>query len=133
MWLESVARIRANKPANLAFNRYKKEVSNACGRVVLVNLASDLAPEQNTLMNLVFAAQQHGAKVDAVSLNGSVPILQQACDIASGSYFEVTDSKQLFPMLMVGNLRQAIFRSEYKYRVRDFRTTAWATSKEWRR
>ncbi|KAH7731447.1 basic transcription factor 2 [Aphelenchoides avenae] len=102
------------------FNRFKKEVSNACGRVVLVNLASDLAPEQNTLMNLVFAAQQQGVKVDAVSLSGSVPILQQACDIASGSYFEVSESKKLFPMLMnhcLGNFQgmEAFNRKEAEF------------------
>lgn len=107
------------------FQPVQEEVSNACGRVVLVNLASDLAPEQNTLMNLVFAAQQQGVKVDAVSLSGSVPILQQACDIASGSYFEVSESKKLFPMLMVSPSHRC-------GRQRLFRITAWETSKGWR-
>jgi transcription initiation factor TFIIH subunit 3 len=83
-----------------SYNRFKKEMNRTLGRMALISLARDLSSEQNILMNLVFASQQQGLKVDAVSLNGSIPILQQACDIASGSYFEVTEPQQLVTILM---------------------------------
>uniref|UniRef100_A0A915EUC3 General transcription factor IIH subunit 3 n=1 Tax=Ditylenchus dipsaci TaxID=166011 RepID=A0A915EUC3_9BILA len=83
-----------------AFQRYSKELLNPTGRIVIINLTKDLSAEQNSLMNLFFTANQHSVAVDVAFLNGSVPILQQACDITSGTHMLVDKPEQLIQHLM---------------------------------
>lgn len=72
------------------------------GRIVIINLAKDLAVEQNMLMNLFFSANQQSLEVNVASLGDTpVPILQQACDITSGTHMLITKPHILAQCLMV--------------------------------
>ena len=85
----------------LAYQRYKRETIDSIGKVVIINLTSDLSEEQNVLMNLFFSANQNSLEVSVAALNnGVVPILQQACDITSGTHMIAT-SDNLLQYLMV--------------------------------
>jgi len=76
----------------------------AVGKIVIVNLTRDLSAEQNILMNLFFVANQHSIKIDVASLNAAVPILQQACDITSGSHSLLHKPYELVQFLMTRGL-----------------------------
>lgn len=72
------------------------------GRIVIINLTKDLAAEQNMLMNLFFSANQQSLEVNVASLDGAaVPILQQACDITSGTHMLILKPHTLAQSLMV--------------------------------
>ena len=65
---------------------------------MIINLAENLSSEQSTLMNLFFAAKHCSLRVNVASLNGAVPILQQAADITDGLHIDVE------PKLLAGNV-----------------------------
>lgn len=53
-------------------------------------------------MNLFFSANQQNIEVNVASLNGTVvPILQQACDITSGTHMLIDQTNILAQKLMV--------------------------------
>lgn len=53
-------------------------------------------------MNLFFSANQQNIEVNVASLNGTVvPILQQACDITSGTHMLIDQPNILAQKLMV--------------------------------
>lgn len=87
----------------LAFQRYKREITDEpSGKIVIINLGKDLAAEQNMLMNLFFSANQQSIEVNVASLgNTPVPILQQACDITSGTHMLISNPHILTQCLMV--------------------------------
>jgi hypothetical protein len=52
-------------------------------------------------MNLFFAAKHSSIIVNSVSLNGNVPILQQACDITGGTNVTIDNIKLLTQTILV--------------------------------
>uniref|UniRef100_A0A915M4M3 General transcription factor IIH subunit 3 n=1 Tax=Meloidogyne javanica TaxID=6303 RepID=A0A915M4M3_MELJA len=78
-----------------AFNKYSKQYSNSSGSIIIINLAQNLSNEHSTLMNLFFAAKHSSLVVNSVSLNGNVPILQQASDITGGTNVVLDNIKLL--------------------------------------
>ncbi|CAK5077057.1 unnamed protein product [Meloidogyne enterolobii] len=78
-----------------AFNKYSKQYPNSSGSIIIVNLAQNLSNEHSTLMNLFFAAKHSSLVVNSVSLNGNVPILQQASDITGGTNMVLDNIKLL--------------------------------------
>ncbi|KAL7078250.1 hypothetical protein ACQ4LE_002206 [Meloidogyne hapla] len=78
-----------------AFNKYAKQYPNSSGSIIIINLAQNLSNEHSTLMNLFFAAKHSSLVVNSVSLNGNVPILQQACDITGGTHVTLDNIKLL--------------------------------------
>lgn len=49
-------------------NRFKKENDGADGRILIINIGSDLAREQNALMNVFFSAHKQGIVVDVANI-----------------------------------------------------------------
>ncbi|VDM34787.1 unnamed protein product [Toxocara canis] len=49
-------------------NRFKKEYDGAEGRILIVNVGSDLSREQNALMNVFFGAHKQGIVVDVANI-----------------------------------------------------------------
>uniref|UniRef100_A0A915B768 General transcription factor IIH subunit 3 n=1 Tax=Parascaris univalens TaxID=6257 RepID=A0A915B768_PARUN len=49
-------------------NRFKKENDGADGRILIINIGSDLAREQNALMNLFFSAHKQDIVVDVANI-----------------------------------------------------------------
>lgn len=47
--------------------RYKNEVDNGDGRILLINVGSDLRGEHNILMNIFFAAHKHSILIDVAN------------------------------------------------------------------
>ncbi|KAI1721197.1 transcription factor tfb4 domain-containing protein [Ditylenchus destructor] len=116
-----------------AYERYNKEFFNPIGRIVIINLAADLSNEQNTLMNLFFSANQHSMEVDVAFLTNPVPILQQACDITSGTHMIVDTPHRLIQYLMqncLGGSRECRDAfSMWKEEDIDYRTTCHCHNK----
>ncbi|KAF7636890.1 hypothetical protein Mgra_00003629 [Meloidogyne graminicola] len=79
----------------LAFTKFTKQYPNSTGSIIIINLAQNLSNEHSTLMNLFFASKHSSLVVNAVSLNGNVPILQQACDITNGIHVTLDNVKLL--------------------------------------
>uniref|UniRef100_F1L0H3 General transcription factor IIH subunit 3 n=1 Tax=Ascaris suum TaxID=6253 RepID=F1L0H3_ASCSU len=94
-------------------NRFKKENDGADGRILIINIGSDLAREQNALMNVFFSAHKQGIVVDVANIGEPSPVLQQACDITMGAYINVEKPKRLLQYLMFFALGGPDSRSKF--------------------
>uniref|UniRef100_A0A914L9Z2 General transcription factor IIH subunit 3 n=1 Tax=Meloidogyne incognita TaxID=6306 RepID=A0A914L9Z2_MELIC len=66
-------------------------------------------------MNLFFAAKHSSLVVNSVSLNGNVPILQQASDITGGTNVVLDNIKLLAQTILVWNFfNLGIFRRGWR-------------------
>ncbi|VDN32890.1 unnamed protein product [Gongylonema pulchrum] len=93
--------------------RFKNEVDNGEGRILLVNIGSDLIGEHNILMNIFFAAHKHNIIIDIANTGEAAPILQQASDITGGTYFNVQNPRQLlqYTTVSIANVTYGFLRS----------------------
>lgn len=48
--------------------RYKNEVNNGEGRILVMNIGSDLLGEHNILMNIFFAAHKNNILIDVANI-----------------------------------------------------------------
>ncbi|VDK68642.1 unnamed protein product [Litomosoides sigmodontis] len=94
--------------------RYKNEVDNGDGRILLINIGSDLLGEHNILMNIFFAAHKHNILIDVANIGETSPILQQASDITGGTYFNFIKPKQFLRYTMCFTLAKASLRSAFR-------------------
>ncbi|MCP9259633.1 hypothetical protein DINM_002566 [Dirofilaria immitis] len=104
--------------------RYKNEIDNGDGRILVINIGSDFCGEHNILMNIFFAAHKHNILIDVANIGhganmqrwhnatqcGPVvilccgetsPILQQASDITGGTYLNIKKPRQLLEYTMI--------------------------------
>uniref|UniRef100_A0A1I7VTL0 General transcription factor IIH subunit 3 n=1 Tax=Loa loa TaxID=7209 RepID=A0A1I7VTL0_LOALO len=93
--------------------RYKNEVDNGDGRILIINIGSDLRGEHSILMNIFFAAHKHNILIDVANIGEASTILQQASDITGGTYFSVKKPKQLLKYTMCFTLGKASLRSAF--------------------
>uniref|UniRef100_A0A915PY72 General transcription factor IIH subunit 3 n=1 Tax=Setaria digitata TaxID=48799 RepID=A0A915PY72_9BILA len=93
--------------------RYKNEVETGDGRILIINIGSDLRGEHNILMNIFFAAHKHNILIDVANIGETSPILQQASDISGGSYFNVKKPRQLLEYAACFTLGKASLRSAF--------------------
>ncbi|EJW88996.1 hypothetical protein WUBG_00095 [Wuchereria bancrofti] len=93
--------------------RFKNEVDKGDGRILVINIGSDLLGEHNILMNIFFAAHKHSILIDVANIGETSPILQQASDITGGTYFNVKKPKQLLKYTMCFTLGRASLRSAF--------------------
>uniref|UniRef100_A0A0R3RG88 General transcription factor IIH subunit 3 n=1 Tax=Elaeophora elaphi TaxID=1147741 RepID=A0A0R3RG88_9BILA len=93
--------------------RYKNEVDNGDGHILIINIGSDLLGEHNILMNIFFAAHKHNILIDVANIGETSPILQQASDITGGTYFNLKKPKQLLEYTTCFTLGRASVRSAF--------------------
>ncbi|VDP13205.1 unnamed protein product [Onchocerca flexuosa] len=93
--------------------RYKNEIDNGDGRILVINIGSDFIGEHNILMNIFFAAHKHNILIDVANIGETSPILQQASDITGGTYLNVKKPRQLLQYTMCFMLGKASLRSAF--------------------
>ncbi|VDM97554.1 unnamed protein product [Thelazia callipaeda] len=94
-------------------HRYKSDMEGGDGRILVINIGSDLFGEQHILMNIFFAAHKHGILIDVANIGRTAPILQQASDITGGTYFNVKKPKQLFQYTTCFAFGNSLLRSAF--------------------
>uniref|UniRef100_A0A8R1TYW0 General transcription factor IIH subunit 3 n=1 Tax=Onchocerca volvulus TaxID=6282 RepID=A0A8R1TYW0_ONCVO len=93
--------------------RYKNEIDNGDGRILVINIGNDFLREHNILMNIFFAAHKQNILIDVANIGETSPILQQASDITGGTYLNVKKPRQLLQYTMCFMLGKASLRSAF--------------------
>lgn len=86
-----IARLQREKPPGFKLN----------ARIMVLTGSLECASQYMTYMNVFFTAQKQNVVIDVCSLDESMTLLQQGCDITGGQYLKLPQSEGLLQYLLV--------------------------------